>query len=147
MIQKFDASSYNTRETVTLKLPITMPYGAEYSDDYERVDGEFEYNGEFYRLIKQKYAFDTLYVVCTKDVEHKRLHQAMNNYIKTFTDKTEKSTPHDLKISDFTKDYTISTFSILHLSFGWKRDIESNSVLTVFIPNFQCSITHPPELA
>ena len=38
-----------------------MPIG------YERVNGEFEHNGEFFKLVKQKLENDTLNIVCIKD--------------------------------------------------------------------------------
>jgi hypothetical protein len=45
-------------ETILLKIPVAVPYQID-SEGYERVDGEFEHQGEFYRLVKQKYQNDT----------------------------------------------------------------------------------------
>jgi hypothetical protein len=50
--EQFDAENY-TAEEVIIKVPIAIPYATD-SKGYERVDGEFEHNGEFYRLVKQK---------------------------------------------------------------------------------------------
>ncbi len=86
LVQKLDNNSYKESETVTFKMPITVPYYNE-ARDFERVDGEFEHNGEVYRLVKQKLSQDTLYIVCVKDQESKKINQVLADYVKTFTDK------------------------------------------------------------
>ena len=74
-------------------------------EDYERVDGEFEHQGEFYRLVKQKYQNDTLFMVCIKDHASKRIEQAVTDYVKTFTDKPIDA-KHSGKVStNFIKDF------------------------------------------
>src|SRR5687767_15064229 len=78
--QKLDDLQYNESHTVTLKVPLTIPY---YGDtEYQRVSGEIEHGGEVYRLVKQKYEKDTLYIVCIRDVQGKRIKQALADYVK-----------------------------------------------------------------
>jgi len=93
LMQRFDANDYGEQETVTLKVPLALPYAAD-ETQFERVDGELEHQGEFYRLVKQRLYQDTLYMVCYKDSQSKRIKQALADYVKTFTDK-----PADAKSS------------------------------------------------
>ncbi len=61
--------------------------------------------GEFYRLVKQKYQNDTLFMVCIKDHASKRIEQAVTDYVKTFTDKPI-DTKHSGKVNtNFIKDF------------------------------------------
>lgn len=117
--QRLDDSQYSESQTVTLKVPLAIPY---YGDtEYQRVNGEIEYGGEVYRLVKQKYEKDTLYIVCIRDLEGKRIKQALADYVKNFTD---HSSDNALKsLPSFIKDFISTTFSLDPSNKGWTRDI------------------------
>jgi hypothetical protein len=117
--QRLDDSQYDESHTVTIKVPLTIAY---YNDtEYQRVTGEIEHNGEVYRLVKQKYEKDTLYIVCIKDLESKRIKQALADYVKNFTD---HSSDNSLKsIPSFIKDFISTEFSFDPSNKGWTRDI------------------------
>jgi hypothetical protein len=70
MIEVLDARQHDPFNTITIKIPVSIPYMNNRSD-YERIDGAFEHQGEHYRLVKQKFDEDTLTVVCVKDIETK----------------------------------------------------------------------------
>lgn len=118
--QQLDGSGEAEFQSVTLKVPLTIAY---YGDtQYERVSGEIEYNGEFYRLVKQKYEKDTLYIVCIKDVESKRIKQALADYVKNFSEHTSDNPAKT--VPSFIKDYITNEFTYSISSTGWKRDIQ-----------------------
>jgi hypothetical protein len=135
LVQRLDTDQYRYEETITLKVPLVIPYNTD-DDDFERVDGEIEYEGEFYRLVKQKLVRDTLHIVCLKDVKSKNIKKALADYVKTFTDKpSHGKTKGKIQIS-FIKDYLQSSFSISHGSEGWDRSVRNNHRLDSF-----CSVT------
>ena|SRR5688572_8931762 len=145
MVQKFDAENYSDSDVVTIKIPISIPYVMD-SKDFARVDGKFEHNGEFYRLVKQKLSKDTLYVVCIKDRENKRIDDAMTTFVKTFTDKPVDNNQSNAKIViTFIKDYIPQSFTVQHLVLGWETDVVKESSCTVLKSSFTSSIIHPPE--
>ncbi len=145
LVQRLDNLDYSDDETVTLKVPMAIPYHID-SDEYERVDGEIEHQGEFYRLVKQKLVKDTLYIVCIKDTESKRLKQALADYVKTFTDKPSTPNHHQTNIaSTFIKDYLPQSFNIEHSSFGWIQEVNVSYKPVVLLSSFSASIVHPPE--
>ena len=143
MMQKLDRSEYSDSDMITIKIPIAIPYATD-SRDFERVDGMFEYKGEFYRLVKQRLLQDTLHVVCVKDHEMAYINQAWEDYVKTFTDnhsdKTNAKTFHTL-----IKDYIPRTFSIHHCSPGWESEVIQQSHVNFLTSDFYPSIIHPPE--
>jgi hypothetical protein len=119
---RLDKEQYDATETVTLKFPITLPY---YIDDqsYERVDGEVEHRGEFYRLVKQKRERDTLYIVCIKDHDGKRIAEALSDYVKTYTDKPADA-KQILKSFSLIKDFIATVTTVQSASAGWGHDFE-----------------------
>jgi hypothetical protein len=146
MTQKLDDDDYDKSETITVKIPITIPYATD-SRDFERVDGTFEYQGEFYRLVKQRLISDTLHIVCVKDHQGKRINQAIESFVKTFTDKPVNDQQNVQTFSDFIKDYLTTSISITSLSFGWQLEVAKVTSLAVFLPTYNSSIIHPPERA
>jgi hypothetical protein len=144
MLQRLDDDNYSDSETVTIKIPISIPYAMD-SEGFERVDGKFEYNGEFYRLVKQKLSKDTLYVVCVKDHQNKRIDDAMTSFVKTFTDKPVDNHSSSKIVITFIKDYIPQSFTVQHLTAGWETDVVRESSCSVLKSSFYPSIIHPPE--
>jgi len=138
---QLDAGLYTENQTVTIKVPVALPYQTD--RDYERVDGSFEYKGDFYKLVKQKTQSDTLYVICIRDQQEKHLVGEMINYTKLFND--FPSTSQTLKLfGNLLKDYTSSAaFELLIGSAGHITEMKftDNSFQIV---SFFISVTSPP---
>src|SRR5688572_27863710 len=73
---RIDSGQYTSAETITIKFPLTLPYPST-GKDYERAHGSFEHQGEFYKLVKQKLEKDTLFIVCIRDHQEKKIVDAM----------------------------------------------------------------------
>lgn len=140
----FNNDSYDRSLEISIKVPLAVPYALDQSD-YERVDGDFEYNGEFYRLVKQKLSHDTLHIICVRDFDSKKIHLALQDYVKTFTDKHPEGKTSAKTSLNFLKDYFQPQFSIIKLSTGWSSDVEVNTSLQNFTPDYFHDIVHPPE--
>ena len=146
LIQRLDNDTYNTDETVTLRIPLSVPY-VDNDAEYQRVDGEFEHQGELYRMVKQRLSQDTLYVVCIKDHQGNRISHALKNYVRTFADdKATDGKAPARTFTSFSKDYMTSSYSIAEYSKGWY----AAAIATPAQPRdmkhtFCASIIHPPE--
>lgn len=128
--------------TVTLKVPLTVPY---YGDTkYERVNGEIEHNGEFYRLVKQKFEKDTLYIVCVKDFRSKQIKQALKDYVKNFSEHSS-DVPNTKNLPGFIKDFINSEFSISSSNTGWSYDFQFGLTESLFDTISLTSNSPPPE--
>jgi len=144
IILQLDAESYSEFEVITVKIPISIPYVAD-SKSFERVDGKFEYKGEFYRLVKQKLSQDTLHIVCVKDHKTKLIDEAMTSFVKTFTDKPLDSHSNSKITVNFIKDYVPQTFGLLNQASGWESNVIKTFFLNALKSTFSPSIIHPPE--
>jgi hypothetical protein len=88
--EKIDNDQYTEDQTVTIKIPLALPYPVQ-QDEFQRLQGDFEHQGEFYKLVKQKYLNDTLYVVCIKNVEEKKATKVFSDLAKLSTDQSSSS--------------------------------------------------------
>jgi hypothetical protein len=146
MSKALDADLYDQSNTMTLKVPVSVPYMPD-QPDYERVDGKFEHHGQLYRLIKQRYAKDTLTVICVNDTEQKKIDLALSDYVKTFTDKASDTKPTSKTTISFIKDYIPTSIEICSVTDGWALRVLHNSHYQSLISTFSASILHPPEKA
>ena len=112
-----DTDEYEISQTITLKIPVSIPYLADQTG-FERVDGKFEHKGQPYRLVKQKYARDTLTVICVKDAESKKINDALTRYVHTFSDHATDHKPITKTPITFIKDYLPTTFSLREAASG-----------------------------
>ena len=141
VIKKLDADRYDESATLTFAVSLAIPYAAS-SSDFERIDGEFIHNGEHYRLVKQRYYRDTLYVVCIKDPQSKQISQALADYVKTFAGEPVSSKSNNKLTFNFIKDYIATKFIKARFnrswnytfSFGYKSDFYTSMFLSILTP-------------
>jgi hypothetical protein len=144
LVQRFDSNQYDESQTITFKVPLSIPYAGD-QQDYVRVDGEFEHEGQFFHKIKQRLNQDTLYVVCVNDQQSKRIHRALTDYVKTFSDDAGSQDQSKTIVPTFIKEYLIGSHQMDRSSIGWAQPVNQHGTLIVFISTFQASIIHPPE--
>lgn len=147
LISRLDAHDYKADETITLKIPFTLPYWMD-ADQFERVDGDFEYQGQFYKLVKQKLSRDTLYVVCIKNQDKKQLSDALNDFIKLSHELPAKS-KQALKLwGSIVKDYLPLESTQITQSDRWSLVTEfTREYMLAFKSPATSIISPPPELA
>lgn len=140
-----DRDLASSEEMMTIKVPLTVPYAAD-QIDYERVSGDFEFQNEVYRLYKQKLSKDTLYIVCFKDVNSKKINQALSDYVKTFADKPQSTKPSAAKEAPlFIKDYLQTGISIESEHSGWENPIRFGANVKAYDFSHFYRIKYPPK--
>lgn len=138
----FDQEEALPQQEITIKVPLTVPYATD-SREYTRVDGEFEYQGQTYRMVKQRVTSEALYIVCVKDTKSDNIKQALADYVKTFTDKPVNEKGSSKTIQNFIKDY-IATSTSLHTSTaGWDNTISYSSLFDQF-ESLSIQLNSPP---
>jgi hypothetical protein len=122
MLRRLDAEIYTADETVTFRIPLTVPYYTD-NKDYERVNGEFEHHGEFFKLVKQKLERDTLYIVCINDHKEKKIFNAMTDFVK-LSNEMPASSKQTLKLlGTFNKDFFPASSLSPEAPDGWSLDL------------------------
>lgn len=106
---RLDAHVFEEDELFTIKIPINLPYWTETRQAPERIDGQIEYNGDFYKLYKQEVIADTLVVLAVKDHTEKALFSALTEWVKiTVTGLPGTSEKAAGQVSHLIKDYFAS---------------------------------------
>ena len=62
-----DKAEYNESELITIKVPISLPYQTNWKD-FERVDGEINFEGKIYKYVKRKVEDGQLVLMCRPHV-------------------------------------------------------------------------------
>ncbi len=144
MSHALDADIYEPSNTLTIQFPVSIPYMPD-QDEFERVKGEFEHNGNHYRLVKQKYARDTLTVVCVLDPQHKKIDLALADYITSLLDKTPDAKSTTKFQVSFIKDYISNPFAIASYTSGWALSVYCIPTDQQLDSNYIFSILRPPD--
>lgn len=122
LLHRLDADNYSSEDLIVISLPMSLPYPLQ-QNGYERVDGEFEYQGEYYRLVKQRLENDTLFMVCIKDHGKKELVRVLNEYSNHANDLPVGADRTLDMFGKLFKDYTVSATAHISTSNGWSASI------------------------
>jgi hypothetical protein len=120
-----DAGRYTEDQTITIKIPYLLPYQMEFQG-FERVDGEFEKDGEFYKLVKHKVERDTLYIMYMKDHKEASLYKFLTGFVHSNSNTPTSKTALKF-IENFVKDYIAAHTIVQTTSNGWCRNTDFNS--------------------
>ncbi|MEJ1241002.1 hypothetical protein WBG78_22840 [Chryseolinea sp. T2] len=141
---ELDLDMYAGSQAILIKLPLVDPVSDK--ENYERVDGEFEYNGTVYRMVKQKFYKDTVYIVCYKDDTSIALKDALQDYVKTFTDTPSGNKQESKFDSLFIKDYLHQGKVKLTVHFIAINIVNHTVYLNGYTHQYDFAIDHPPQL-
>jgi len=142
--EQLDAFEYQSSDAMTIKIPLAVPYLAD-DAEFIRVEGKYVYEGESYRMVKQKYSQDTLYIVCVKDQQDKLIHNAISDYVKGFTHKASDRPNNGKTILLLNKDYIQNVVELNSSTPGWMADVVKNSCYINIVATYSPAILHPPE--
>jgi len=124
LIRLIDTTGYSGSDEVIITVPLTLPYPI-YQEGFTRVHGEFEYDGEYYRLVKQKVEDDMLVLVCVKDHNQKNLTMAMTDFAKAANSVPASNQQTSILITKLFKDFQSTDFSLATAGIGWSQEIGS----------------------
>ncbi len=144
VLQKIETNSNELGGSLILAIPLEMPYLSD-SREYTSVAGEFAYEGELYRMVKQKFYRDMLYVVCIKDDQSTKVHSAIADYSKLFSGERSGRTNSSIKMfNSLSKDYISKSHKVKHPSSISIR-ISTPEFSNLYGYHFTSSVFHPPQ--
>ncbi len=120
MKARLDTHLFEEDELFTIKIPIRLPYWTETRSAPERIDGQIQYNGDFYKLYKQEVIGDTLMVLAVKDHSEKALFTALTEWVKiTVTGLPGTSEKAAGQVSHLIKEYFASQHQAYFYLYDW----------------------------
>lgn len=144
LLHRLDADKYSSEDLVVLTIPISLPYPIQ-QNGYERVNGEFEYNGEYYNLVKQRLENDTLFMVCIRDHDEKKLVSTMTDYANQ-ANSLPASTKHTLDLfGKLFKDFTSTLITCISSGEGWSLNISFANEASELLQQNYPILSPPPK--
>lgn len=92
-------------------VPIALPYAFN-QETYQNVSRQVLIEGKFYRVVKQKYAKDTLHIVYVNDQKTEILNESLKKWAAAFTPQSTSKNGGKLVLNDLIKNYLPGLFSI-----------------------------------
>jgi hypothetical protein len=139
-----DASQYSGSDIMIAKFPLSLPYPVNFNG-YERVNGEFECNGETFKLVKQNHVNDTLYVVFIKDKKGSAINKTFNDFAKNNTSEPLSKSASRL-IDSLAKQFLTDTTQLHSLCDGWQKTL--SFIITNPCMDYRAqSVSTPPPWA
>ena len=145
LLQRLDANDYSSQDAIVISVPLNLPYPVS-SDGFKRINGEFEKDGQSYKLVKQKWQNDTLFIVLLKDKENTRLSAVFNDFTKLSHSLPVSSKKAMTFLTKLHKDFKSTEFRMLYKSrLMYERTYfaEASPKLLSIAP---ATDTPPPEL-
>jgi hypothetical protein len=133
-----------SNQELIVEIPLNVPYITQ-EQDWEKTDGQFEYKGEVYRIVKQKITLDAIFIACVKDHESSLIKQQLEDFAKTFSDKPGDSKQNVKAFPGFIKEYVSNVVTVKNLVSGWSMPVGYVRQASSLAPSFFSSIVHPPE--
>lgn len=144
LTHQLDNDSYDQANAITFKVPISIPYLMDQSE-FSRADGKFLNEGKYYRMVKQRYAQDTLTIVCVRDTNTEQIQTALGDYVKTFADNPQQTSKHSKAPLSIIKDFIDHSSASITGIEGWTRDVPQTSYSISLYSSHTASINQPPE--
>lgn len=120
---------------------MALPYPPNF-DGYERANGEFEYQGEYYRIAKYRHINDTLLVVMVKNKRETSLHQSITHFAQASNDVPSSTSSMKLMVS-FAKEFISNSSKLLVSSAGWCASLTlADTEKKTACP--YCNLIYPP---
>lgn len=145
MAKRLETEMYDLGGNLTIKVPLAIPFETT-AEHFEGDGGQFEMDGQVFRVMKKRHYNDTLYIVCIKDDRTTRINSALEDHVQSYAGKdngTDKQTP----VPGLIKDFISGVISLASSGIGWEKDIQWTSLACSFLETYSVSITHPPARA
>lgn len=98
LVTQLDDQNYSTADLITITVPLSLPYQTDWKD-FERVDGEIQFQGKTYHYIKRKIENGNLILQCIADNAKMQLQSAKQQYADNASD-IQNNNPASKKQSD-----------------------------------------------
>jgi hypothetical protein len=141
---RLDAELYSEDHLLELKIPVALPYPIE-QQDFKRVDGRLEHQGEIYKMVKHKLENDTVYILCIRDLEEKKLVKNMTEFGKMANDLPASSKNPLNTLFKMMKDFQQADIENIFTSADQRSPIYFSGNTIAFLSLIQSIPSPPPE--
>lgn len=106
--QQLDEKQYDESSLVEIRVPVSLPYQTDWKD-FERVNGEVEFNGTHYKFVERKLQGGEMIYKCIPNEGKAQLVNARENFFKLVNDlqtqESSKKSATNHSVKTFSFDY------------------------------------------
>jgi hypothetical protein len=112
--QDYINSSIISDEDLTLFKISVVEYASKAGRDFDRVEGDFEQNGKFFEIVKQRLENDTVYVYCINNEKEEALYAQLSDHINTHIvdGKPVKNNKSEKSYKNLLREYLPKAFEV-----------------------------------
>ncbi|MEK6478782.1 hypothetical protein WJR50_14645 [Catalinimonas sp. 4WD22] len=115
--QQWNAKVYDDHlmdeDLLHTSIPLSIPYQPD-QQEYEPHSGKLEIDGNYYRIVKQRYAQDTLHIVYVNDTLQTELDASVNEWLASIIQQPVNSDSTGFQLwKVLAKDFIIDEFWVL----------------------------------
>ena len=141
--KSLDAGSADDQETVTVKVPLNLPYPIN-SNGFERVEGTVKSGDNYYQLLKQKIENDTLTLVLVKDKVSEQIEEVLYTLDELQTPDEDGKGTLNFSIK-LVQEFIAVGEPIAAGNVPWSRDVIHGSTTAQLITADPTSTAPPPR--
>jgi hypothetical protein len=148
---QLDEKEYDASALIEIRVPVSLPYQTDWKE-FERVNGEVEFNGMHYKFVERKLEGGEMIYKCIPNESKTQLVNARENFFKLVNDLQTKE-PSSSKKSN--TNHSVKTFSFdycdelknWNLTALQKQTSSYNTYSAAFLSAaFIISVEQPPEV-
>ena len=152
MEMALDGNDYSDDQLITIKQPTNLPYYKN-TTAYQRVDGEIEIGGIYYKYVKCRIYNDSLELLCIPNTGKMKIQAAKADFsrlasdVQQSTDQKKKSQSENKSFQKVLGDYEVvqqaavtSRYGIIHADYATLNSVFVNTLFTK-------TAEQPPDLA
>lgn len=146
---QLDEKQYDETAMIEIRVPVSLPYQTDWKE-FERVDGEVEFNGMHYKFVERKLQGGEMIYKCLPNENKTQLVNARENFFKLV---------NDLQTQESSSKKSATNHSVKTFSFDYCDDLKSwilgalkqeTSSYNIFSAAYQCAAfmltpEQPPE--
>jgi cbb3-type cytochrome oxidase subunit 3 len=106
---RLDKNEYQEDDLITIKIPLNIPYQLD-RYQFERVDGEFSFNGKIYKYVKRKVVDGNIILLCIPDANKMSLKKARTDFGNGANDIASSSTNKKIPSAPLQKSTIVSEY-------------------------------------
>jgi hypothetical protein len=141
--EKIYSENQGEFEERIMEIPLSIPYMAD-EEEFRATNTSFQKDGQYYRVIKQRYINDTLQIVYVPDSAKRNLDSTIKQWVSSLVqDELPDSGSNSLLVKIFVKDYT-EPINEFDFSVSIANDNKYNGFVFLTYQNQDINLTTPP---
>jgi hypothetical protein len=141
--EKIYSENQSELEERIMEIPLAIPYMAD-EEEFRATNTSFQKDGQYYRVIKQRYINNTLQIVYVPDSAKKNLDTTIKQWVSSLVqDELPDSGNNSLLTKIFVKDYT-QPLNEFDFSISIINDKNYNGFVFLTYQDQDINLTTPP---